>query len=136
MSAGHGSRPGGCALALLAALLAGCASLPDEAADDGERAIPGGEAVALGVRPCTTQLVELMQRLGTPSRDGRLGNARVLTWIVEWDPLVKYLGVMANEGGTVVDVVWNLPSEVTWSPTDRCRQAQDARGRFSPATPG
>ena len=66
-------------------------------------------------------LPDLQSRLGEPSRDGVLGRTRILTWVVSWDPLVKYLGVMADDSGTVVDVYWNLPSEVQWSPMDRCK---------------
>lgn len=102
--------------ALLA--LSACASTPEAEAP---AAVPGALQAIASVELCRTTVAELREKLGTPSRDGRLGNARVATWIVEWDPLVRYLGVMANEAGTVVDVVWNLPSEVTWSPTDRCR---------------
>ena len=46
---------------------------------------------------------------------------RVVTWVVAWEPLVKYLGVVADEKGTVVDFYWDLPSEVAWSPTNRCK---------------
>jgi hypothetical protein len=98
--------------------LSGCASVPQDAA---ERTISDGAEVARTVELCKTGIADLQSRLGPPSRDGLLGSSRVVTWIVEWDPLVKYLGVMTNESGTVVDLYWNLPSEVTWAPTDRCR---------------
>lgn len=98
--------------------LTGCASVPE---DSGERSIPAGVEVAGSVELCKTNIADLQARLGQPSRDGRLGKVRVVTWVVEWDPLTKYLGVMVDDTGTVVDLYWNLPSEVQWSPTNRCR---------------
>ena len=107
-------------ITLLFSLLAlvGCATSP---ADDEERPIPNGVEVARSVVLCQTNVVALEAQLGTPSRDGVLGMSRVVTWIVEWDPLVKYLGVLADETGTVVDLYWNLPSEVQWTPVNRCK---------------
>ena len=110
-------------------VLAGCATAP---ADDGERPIANGVEVARSVVLCQTKVAELEARLGSPSRDGVLARSRVLTWIVDWDPLVKYLGVLADEDGTVVDVYWNLPSEVPWSPVNRCSLAiHSSRYRFA-----
>jgi len=103
-------------LTLLA--LAGCATAPPE---DNEQPIANGIEVARSVVLCQTQVSALQAQLGTPSRDGILGKSRVVTWIVEWDPLVKYLGVLADENGVVVDLYWNLPSEVQWSPVNRCK---------------
>lgn len=107
-------------ISLLLSLLAltGCAT---SLANDGERPIANGVEVARSVVLCETNVAALEAQLGTPSRDGLLGRTRVVTWIVEWDPLVKYLGVLANENGTVVDIYWNLPSEVQWSPVNRCK---------------
>lgn len=105
-----------CLPALLAST--GCATLPE---DNGEHVIAHGADVAREVKLCKTHIAELEARLGTPSRDGVLGTARITTWVVEWDPLTKYLGVMTDATGTVVDVYWNLPSEVQWSPVNRCK---------------
>lgn len=99
------------------ALTAGCATAPA----DGERPLANGVEVARSVVLCQTTVADLETRLGVPSRDGVLGRARLVTWIVAWDPLVKYLGVMADERGTVVDLYWNLPSEVQWLPVNRCK---------------
>lgn len=112
-------NPAAVALAVALLAMAGCASTPGDA--DEPPAVPGALQVVESVELCRTSLAELRERLGTPSRDGRLGTSTVVTWILDWDPLVRYLGVMANEEGTVVDVAWNLPTEVPWTPTDRCR---------------
>lgn len=107
------------AISLLALIaLTGCASVPD---DNGEHPIPDGAEIARSVELCKSNIADLQARLGAPSRDGVLGRSRVMTWIVAWEPLVEYLGVMADDSGTVVDLYWNLPSEVTWSPANRCK---------------
>ena len=98
--------------------LIGCATISPESS---EIPISNGAEVARAVALCKTNVSELQEKLGEPSRDGVLGKTRILTWVVAWDPLVKYLGVMADEKGEVVDVYWNLPSEVQWAPTNRCK---------------
>ena len=107
-------------LILLTAIIsmAGCATT--QTASE-EREMVDGAQVARSVVLCQTKIADLQSRLGEPSRDGVLGRTRILTWVVSWDPLVKYLGIMADNSGTVVDVYWNLPSEVQWSPVNRCR---------------
>jgi len=102
---------------LFAALLVGCASSPPVE----EKPIENGAAIAHSVALCRTKVADLESQLGTPSRDGVLGRARLLTWVVAWDPLVKYLGVMADNSGTVVDLYWDLPSEIQWAPVNRCK---------------
>lgn len=57
---------------------------------------------------------------GTASRDGRLGDLRVMTSIVEWEPLVRTLCIAMAARGRVVDRVLDLPSEVPGTPSDRC----------------
>ena len=98
--------------------LVGCATTSTESE---ERPIANGSAIARSVVLCQSNITDLQVQLGEPSRDGILGNTRILTWIVSWDPLVKYLGVMADQKGTVVDVYWNLPSEIQWLPANRCK---------------
>lgn len=105
------------AFVLAIGMLTGCATT----APDDERPIVNGVEVARTVVLCETKLAALEAQLGSPSRDGVLGKSRLVTWIVAWDPLVKYLGVMVDDGGTVVDLYWNLPSEVQWAPVNRCR---------------
>lgn len=109
------------ALLILLGTVAACASAPR---NDAPRApTVDGAAVARSVVLCRTPLTELEARLGAPSRDGLLGQTRVLTWITDWEPLVRYLGVAVDARGTVVDLYWNLPTEMPWSPTNRCPQA-------------
>jgi len=102
---------------LFVLLLAGCVTSPPNE----EQPIANGAEVARSVVLCETKVADLETKLGTPSRDGVLGTSRIMTWIVAWDPLTKYLGVMANENGTVTDLYWNLPSEIPWSPVNRCK---------------
>ena len=106
------------AVLLACAVLPGCASAPPAE----ERPIAGGEDVARSVELCRTTLAELKQRLGAPSRDGWAGETRVVTWVVAWDPLVRYLGVVVDSRGVVVDRYWDAPSEVPWVPTNRCER--------------
>ena len=108
--------PSAALVALLA--LTGCASVPD---DNGEHVIANGAEIARSVELCKTTISQLEAQLGQPSRDGVLGRTRIVTWVVAWDPLTKFLGVMGDESGTVVDVYWNLPSEIQWSPVNRCK---------------
>ncbi len=113
-------RPPTITLLLAIALSTGCATVAPRQDVPDERPIAAGASAARAVALCTTRVDELERRLGTPSRDGRLGRTRVVTWIVDWEPLVRYLGVLVDAGGTVVDVVWDLPSEIAWTPVDRC----------------
>lgn len=101
---------------VLLATLGGCATAPPSS----EQPIVGGAAVARSVVLCRTTYVELVQRLGPPSRDGTVGHDRIVTWVVEWDPLVRYLGVLLDSRGVVVDRYWDVPTEVQWVPTRRC----------------
>lgn len=85
-----------------------------------ESPIRGGSAVAASISLCQTTYDQLYQTLGAPSREGRMGRDRVVTWVVEWKPLTRYVGVMLDSKGTVVDLYWNLPSEVPWMPKNKC----------------
>lgn len=106
---------------ILLAIILGLVGCATTQAESGERTIDNGSEVARSVVLCQSKVVELESRLGAPSRDGVLGTMRVLTWVVTWDPLTKYLGVVADEKGTVVDLYWDLPSEIPWSPGNRCK---------------
>jgi hypothetical protein len=111
-----------CRLALLLLVAGGCAH---SAARPGTAAAapPAVDArvVAGSVVLCKTTEAELRRQFGEPTRDGILHRARVLSWITRWDSPAKYLAVLLDDRGVVVDVYWDVPSEVPWVPTDQCR---------------
>ena len=79
-----------------------------------------GAAAAHSIVLCTTTLAELQQRLGPPTRDGLLHSARVVSWITQWEPLARYLAVMVDKDGVVVDLYWDIPTEIPWVPANQC----------------
>ena len=73
---------------------------------------------------CTTTESDLRGQFGVPTRDGILHGGRILSWIIgESDP-VKYLAVMLDERGVVVDLYWDIPTEIPWIPKDQCSSAR------------
>jgi len=34
--------------------------------------------------------------------------------------VIRYLAVMFDAGGVVIDRVWSVPTEISWVPTDQC----------------
>ncbi len=104
------------ALFLALAALSGCAATrPEPAAPPVD-----GAAVARSVVLCTTTEADLRQRLGAPTRDGILHGDRVMSWITGEDGVVHFLAVMLDARGVVVDLYWDLPGEVPWTPTSQC----------------
>ena len=105
------------------ALASGCAARgePRDSGPGSAQALrPAIEAIAL----CRTTEAELRQSLGAPTRDGRLRDARILSWIVGDqgdDGVVHYVAVMLDAGGRVVDLYWDVPSEIPWAPADQCK---------------
>lgn len=104
-------------------MLGACATAPPPTAAD-----PRMDAAPLvaGIVLCESTEAELRQRFGAPTRDGRLRDARVLSWITEGDDengdgIIRYLAVMLDAGGKVVDLYWNLPTEIPWTPADQCK---------------
>ena len=79
-------------------------------------------AVARAVVLCTTTFEELRAQLGEPTRDGILHRARVASWISTWDSPTKYLAVLLDERNVVVDLYWDIPTEIPWTPSDQCRR--------------
>jgi hypothetical protein len=72
------------------------------------------------IQLCRTTGAALREALGPPTRDGRLGDARVLSWITGEDAVVHYLAVRLDAADRVVDLYWDLPTEIPWQPIDRC----------------
>jgi hypothetical protein len=103
--------------ALLGLLFAGCASTRPAAKHPGPAIT---RAIARSVVLCKTTEAELRQKLGEPSRDGVLHEARVMSWIASTEPLTRYLAALLDAHGVVVDLYWDIPTEVPWVPTDQC----------------
>lgn len=110
-------RPRLVPLPLLALAAAGCAHTP------AAPAVPPVDAgaVARAVVLCQTTEAELRRQLGEPTRDGLLRGARVVSWITGEDAVVSYLAVLLDARGVVVDLYWDLPTEVPWVPASQCR---------------
>ena len=79
------------------------------------------DAAARRIALCTTTEAELRQTFGPPTRDGRLRDTRIVSWIVGESNVVRYLAVLLNARGIVVDLYWNLPTEIPWTPADQCQ---------------
>lgn len=103
------------ALSLMASL-GGCVSTRTTP----EKPVLDGAAAARSVVLCQTTLDELTARLGTPSRDGVIHSAHIVSWITATEPLVRYLAVLVDERGIVTDLYWNVPTEIVWNPDDGC----------------
>jgi len=107
-------------LALVGLLLAGCASAHPHA-PKGPDPIVEARAVARSVVLCKTTEAELRQKLGAPSRDGVIHDAHILSWLISTETLNRYLAVLLDAHGVVVDLYWDIPTEIPWVPTDQCR---------------
>lgn len=109
---------------LLAALLVpGCASTRGDAGTTTSG--PDPRPLVDGIALCRTTEAELRERFGAPTRDGRLHRARVLSWITGEDDaagVTHYLAVLLDDAGTVVDLYWDLPTEIPWTPIDQCKR--------------
>jgi hypothetical protein len=103
---------------LISLALAGCAATGE--AEESESPALDGAAAARSVVLCRTTVAEISALLGKPSRDGLIHGQRVLSWVTEWDPLVRYLAVLVDPQEVVVDLYWDVPSEITWMPTSQC----------------
>ncbi len=113
--------PGLLLITLMGLATTGCASVgdsDDEAADD-VRTVDAAP-VARSVVLCKTTVSEIQSRLGAPSRDGLLHGKRVVSWIAALDPLERYLAVLVDDRGVIVDLYWDIPSEIPWTPIDQC----------------
>lgn len=80
-----------------------------------------GAAVAHSVVLCTTTHADLVAKLGRPTRDGLIHRAHVVSWITNGDSPVKYLAALVDDTGVVVDLYWDIPTEIPWVPKDQCK---------------
>jgi hypothetical protein len=78
---------------------------------------------------CQTADSTLLRRLGRPSRDGLLHHERVMSWIAPNESLTLFLAVALDSAGTVVDLYWDIPTEVPWVPTSQCPPSEPTRRR-------
>lgn len=110
----------GIALAsLVLAAASGCArAAPATAPAPVDR---GGAVRAIAL--CTTTEAQLRAALGEPTRDGLFRRERILSWIIDEDDVVRYLAVMLDARGVVVDLVWDIPTEIPWTPANQCAAA-------------
>ena len=108
------------ALSLLGFMAAGCASAHPPAAP---RSTPIADvrAVARSIVLCQTTEAELRQKLGEPSRDGIVHDVHVESWLISTETLTRYLAVRLDAKGVVVDLYWDVPTEIPWVPTDLCQ---------------
>jgi hypothetical protein len=104
---------------LLLPLVAGCAHPATRPATPPAPAVDA-RTIASSVVLCKTTEAELRHQFGEPSRNGILHRTRVMSWITRWDSPARYLAVLLDDHGVVVDVYWDIPSEVPWVPTDQC----------------
>lgn len=109
----------------LALLAMACAALT--ACHPGSGAAPRAPGAATDARAyiatiavCTTTESDLRAQLGAPSRDGRLAAGRIVSWVISGDDIIAYLAVLLDAHGTVVDLYWDIPTEIPWTPTDHC----------------
>lgn len=99
--------------------VAGCAhsNSPSDARAD---RVPQARAAVESIVLCKTTEGELRRMLGPPTRDGKLHGQRIVSWIVQWDSPARYLAVLVDARGVVVDAYWDVPTEVPWTPADQC----------------
>jgi hypothetical protein len=106
-------------LSLLFLLGAGCAHSGASPATSPKPSLDIS-AVTRSVVLCKTTETELRRLLGTPTRDGILHKAHIMSWILRPETPVGYLAVLLDERGVVVDLYWDIPTEIPWVPADQC----------------
>lgn len=79
-----------------------------------------GPAIARSIVLCRTTETDLRSQLGNPTRDGIFHRQRVMSWITGSDSPVKYLAVLFDDRGVVVDLYWDIPTEIPWQPVNQC----------------
>ena len=103
----------------LALLAAGCAHSTPPSETPAAR-VAKARGVADAIVLCRTTEAELRRELGEPTRNGRLHGGHIVSWIVQWDSPARYLAVLVDDHGVVVDAYWDVPSEVPWVPASQC----------------
>jgi hypothetical protein len=107
-------------VALLALRCAHSKATPDKPSVD-------SAAIARSIVLCKTTEADLRSHLGEPSRNGILHEQRIVSWIMNNDGPIHYLAVLVDARGVVVDLYWDIPTEVPWTPTDQCRATNNLR---------
>ncbi len=106
-------------LSFLFVLVAGCAHSAGAPATSAKPSLNAG-AAARSVVLCQTTETDLRRLFGKPTRDGILHKAHIMSWILRPASPAGYLAVLLDERGVVVDLYWDIPTEVPWVPTDQC----------------
>jgi len=115
------TRLHGVTLTIFCTYLLGCAhSAGNSAALDSAKRNAAAKAVARSVVLCQTTESELRAALGPPTRDGLLHQQRIVSWIISDEGAVKYLAVALDERAVVVDLYWDIPTEIPWNPRTHC----------------
>jgi hypothetical protein len=106
-------------LSLVFLLVAGCAHPVAPPATAPKPALDRS-AVTRSVVLCRTTETELRRLLGVPTRDGILHKAHIMSWILRPESPAGYLAVLLDEDGVVIDLYWDVPTEIPWVPTNQC----------------
>lgn len=86
--------------------------------------LPDLRGAAEQVVLCETADSTLRRTLGPPTREGLLHDERVLSWLDPSSSPTRYLAVLRDSKGTVVDIYWDIPTEVPWVPTNQCVEGE------------
>ena len=108
------------ALALMLALSAAACAHSNPPAEARGARVAQARATVESIVLCKTTEEELRRELGEPTRNGRLHGKRIVSWIVQWDSPARYLAVLLDERGIVVDAYWDVPTEIPWTPANQC----------------
>lgn len=108
---------------LTATMLSGCATAPAT-----RLSRPDPMPFLRNMVLCQTTGTQIRDALGAPTRDGLLHDAHVMSWILgNDDGVVRYLAVLLDADGVVVDRIWNVPTEIPWIPADQCHRGPASR---------
>lgn len=113
---------------LLSPLLVGTSCRPAQPADSATATAGAplrpdtaqARAIIGEITLCRTTEAELRSRLGPPQRDGLLHGERVVTWFVRQDSPERFLSVLLDSAGVVVDDYWDVPQEAPVTLESRC----------------